>query len=191
MCWSQVGPQLESLDFTMGYGMTSCVLHHGYPAERFLPCKLVIEPGKFAANAFKLSEGFRGARRLDAAALPKIYLRAEFALEFEHRLQAFLAQLEVYLFGKMMVDDARARSGRTRSKHKLLFQQNNICQSFGGEMKSDACTRYASAYYDCISRFNHIVTPRLPLYHLARSWYSHHHNRDVGCESKRGRERKA
>ena len=61
VCWIQddlttlfspdVGPQLGALDFTIGYGMTSCVLKHGYPEDRFMPCKLAIEPTKFQCDA--------------------------------------------------------------------------------------------------------------------------------------------
>lgn len=58
VCWIQdelphlyhrdAGRQMGPLDFAMGYGMTQCVLEFGYPAERFMPCKLAVDPVKFA-----------------------------------------------------------------------------------------------------------------------------------------------
>jgi hypothetical protein len=61
LCWIQdelaalfapeVGGRLGELDFTMGYGRTRCVLGCGYPAERFMACRLAVDPGKFESAA--------------------------------------------------------------------------------------------------------------------------------------------
>jgi len=58
VCWIQdelphlfsadAGDRLGPLDFTIGFGLTRCVLNHRYPADRFMPCKLAINPAKFA-----------------------------------------------------------------------------------------------------------------------------------------------
>lgn len=58
LCWIQdelpklyaveAGRSLGPLDFTMGFGRDICVSQFGYPAERFMPCPIVVEPAKFA-----------------------------------------------------------------------------------------------------------------------------------------------
>ena len=58
VCWIQdelphlytaeAARRLQPLDFTMGFGLTRCVLRFGYPPERFLPCKMAVNPAKFA-----------------------------------------------------------------------------------------------------------------------------------------------
>ncbi len=61
LCWIQddlpalfdpgVGARLGPLDFTMGFGRTTAVLKSGYPPERFLPCRMAVDPMKFAPGA--------------------------------------------------------------------------------------------------------------------------------------------
>ncbi len=58
VCWIQdelpwlfdasAGRGLGPLDFAMGFGLTQCVLRYGYPADRFMPCRLAMDPAKFA-----------------------------------------------------------------------------------------------------------------------------------------------
>jgi len=60
LCWIQddmpalfepgVGSRLGPLDFTMGFGRTTAVLKSGYPLQRFLPCRMAVDPAKFAAG---------------------------------------------------------------------------------------------------------------------------------------------
>ncbi len=68
LCWIQdelehlmrpdVGPKLGPLDFTMGFGLTQCVLRYGYPAERFMPCKMAVAPEKFGGVGDEPAGGF-------------------------------------------------------------------------------------------------------------------------------------
>ena len=61
VCWIQdalpwlfnaeAGRKLGPLDFTIGFGLTECVLRHNYPAQRFMPCRLAIDRAKFAPAA--------------------------------------------------------------------------------------------------------------------------------------------
>lgn len=58
VCWIQdklphlfnpeAGRRMTPLDFTMGFGFEECVAHLNYPAERFMPCTLAIDPEHFA-----------------------------------------------------------------------------------------------------------------------------------------------
>ncbi len=66
LCWIQdkmqhlftkeAGARLGELDFTMGFGLAECVLEHGYAAERFMPCRLAVHPGKFVTEAGESTE---------------------------------------------------------------------------------------------------------------------------------------
>ena len=57
VCWIQddlpplfeaaVGPRMHEFDFTIGYGLTRCVLGCGYPRERFMPCRMAVDLEKF------------------------------------------------------------------------------------------------------------------------------------------------
>lgn len=57
-CWIQdelpklysreAGSSMGPLDFTMGFGKDTCVSQYGYPAERFMPCPMVVDSEKFA-----------------------------------------------------------------------------------------------------------------------------------------------
>lgn len=48
---AQVGPELTEYDFTIGYGAKKCISKYGYPRDRFMPCRMAIDPGKFARRA--------------------------------------------------------------------------------------------------------------------------------------------
>lgn len=57
-CWIQdelttlfdpnVGSRMHEFDFTIGYARSRCVVMCGYPADQFMPCRLAVDPEKFA-----------------------------------------------------------------------------------------------------------------------------------------------
>lgn len=37
-------------DYTIGYGKIECIQHHGYPADRFMPCTMAVNTARFAPS---------------------------------------------------------------------------------------------------------------------------------------------